>query len=259
MAAAIDHDEVLVCAKWAQMAYSDTAWASVSGAQCFSDPATDCQCYMVPAQGEGPAFVVFRGTSSFQDALEDANVALVSYMPGRAARVHAGFMAQVEAVIADVRQALAGQDGEVRCTGHSLGAAAAMLCSGLLAAEYEDDPDRPVSFVGFGSPRAGDAEWKRVFESLVTRAVRVKNGRDPVAGIPEGGGYVHAGSEEHVGRADPHPDLPSIANLADHDVTTGYVKNCTADDPAAKGQPVAEYVLMFLANRLALMAKGSEK
>ena len=255
MATAFDHDEILECAKWAQMAYSDTAWASVPGVERFSDPDTDCQCFVVPPEGDGPSFVVFRGTSSLQDAVDDARVRLQPFMAGQTARVHAGFWRQAHSVVDDVRQCLSHNGGEVRCTGHSLGAAAAMLCACVLAADYQDEPERPVSFVGFGTPRAGDAEWKRLFESLVTRAVRVKNGRDPVCGVPEGFGYVHAGSEEHVGRADPHPDLPSIANLADHDMTTGYVKNCTTDDPGAKGESFAAYLLLFLANRLALMAK----
>ena len=124
-----------------------------------------------------------------------------------------------------------------------------------MAREREGDHQRPVSHIGFGCPRVGDADWRKVFESLVTRSLRVKNGRDPVCGVPEGGGYVHAGEEVHIGRPDPHPELPLMTNIADHDMTAGYKANLDRDDPTDKPESFATYILMFLANRLAGAAK----
>ncbi len=243
-------DEVLECAHFAQMAYqSDAVWASVPGAHAKSDSVTDCQCYVVtPARGK-MAYVVFRGTSSFQDALQDCQVELVDYSPHSIEKVHAGFKAQVDAVLPFIRECLKAWSGEIRCCGHSLGASTAQLTACILAEEYKHDSARPVSFIGFGTPRVGDTAFKKLFESLVTRGLRIKNGRDPVTAVPPGP-YMHAGEEKHVGRADPHPEAPLLTNLADHDMTTGYMAECTKDDPKTKGVPLAQYLLMFVAGKL---------
>lgn len=250
---AFKHEEIIECACLAKSAYT-----SIQGSEAFSDPSTDCQCYVVKSPQTRIAYVVFRGTSSVQDCMDDCQVELVEFVGKSAARVHAGFLAQVQSVAADVGHSLSDWKGEVRCTGHSLGSGDAQIMACMLAHGWAGDHRRPVSFVGFGTPRVGDKPYKKLFESLVTRSMRVKNGRDPVTGVP-GAPYVHAGEEMHIGRADPHPELPSLDNIADHDMTTGYLANLTKDDASAKGEGAAEYILMFLANRLATAAKGLKK
>lgn len=233
------HDEILECARLAQAAYGAVR---PSGAVALEDKPTDCQGFVTHDSERKLTFVVFRGTSSVQDALIDCRVRLVPLAPGsRGPRVHAGFLAQVQAVWPAVRRAVGefGPSG-VRVTGHSLAAADGMITALKLATELK----LPTSFVGFGTPRVGDAAWKAAFEAAVPAALRVKDGCDPVAGVPEAP-YVHAGPEAHVGRPDPHPELPLMTNIPDHDISL-YVSNCTADDPSAKGTSFAAYLLAFV-------------
>lgn len=249
---AFENSEIKECAAWSLKAYSNAGWAFVEHAKAISDSATDCQCYVIADPALSKAFVVFRGTSSITDVLADCNVRLKAF---QGARMHAGFLRQVQAVMPRITEALKDWKGEVRCTGHSMGAAASAIAAFLLAKEREGDHQCPVSHIGFGSPRVGDTNWRLLIGSLVTRSLRVKNGRDPVCAVPEGGGYVHAGEEAHIGRPDPHPELPLMTNIADHDMTTGYQANLDRDDPTAKPEPFATYILMFLANHLARAAK----
>ena len=249
---AFENSEIKECAVWSLAAYSDDGWVGVAHATAISDPVTDCQCYVFTDPAMSKAFVVFRGTSSITDVLADCNVRLKAFHGGR---VHAGFLRQVQAVMPRITEALKDWKGEVRCTGHSAGSSTSAIAAFLLAKEREGDHTRPVSHIGFGSPRVGDANWRLLFESLVTRSLRVKNSRDPICAVPEGGGYVHAGEEAHIGRPDPHPELPLMTNIADHDMTTGYQANLDHDDPTAKPEPFATYILMFLANHLARAAK----
>ncbi|KAK9816132.1 hypothetical protein WJX74_006465 [Apatococcus lobatus] len=246
-----EHDEILECAILAQKAY-DGSFPD-EDVRCFSDPKTDCQCYVV--ERARTAFVVFRGTSSLEDAVMDCDVCLEPFPVAGSGDVHAGFLDQTEAVIARVDDALREWKGEIRCCGHSMGAADAAIAALWLALRYAGDPLRPVGYIGFGCPRVGDRGWKETYESHVTRSVRVKNGRDPVPGVPSRAPFVHVGDEMHVGRADPHPDIPSLLAISDHDATTGYVAHCTEDDTAAAGVNLLQYALLFVANRFVKAAR----
>ena len=139
------------------------------------------------------------------------------------------------------------------------GAAVSQLVACRLAIEYAGDAEVPVSYMGFGTPRVGDLQWKALFEANVTRALRVKNGSDPVANVPCRLPYTHVGEEKHVGRADAHPDLPLLTNIADHDVQTGYIANVAKDDPDARQESMVHYLLMFVAGKAAALARGWQK
>ncbi len=267
-----EHDEVLDAAIWAELAYRsqeyvDACWddrrpddpnvltrhvglvrSAATKPVCFSDTKTDCQGLVARLPLQNTAVVALRGTSSLADVVADCNVRLVPYGEGR---VHAGFLDQATGVRDAVRLLLKDWLGEVRLVGHSLGTGVAAILALDAATERKDDAASPVSYVGFGTPRVGDAGWKAGFESLVTRALRVKNGRDPVSSVPystKALPYVEVGEYKHVGRQDPCPDKADLADIADHDVTTGYVAHCTQDAPSTVG--FVPYVLGFLMNRL---------
>lgn len=235
---------------------SKAAYTTIDKAAAFHDSETGCDCYVL--HGERIAFVVFRGTSSFQDALQDCNVEVVPFstIADEAALVHAGFLCQANSALPFIRNELAGFSGEIRVTGHSLGAGCSQLIACRLALEYAGNAEVPVSYIGFGTPRVGDKQWKALFEAHVTRAVRVKNSADPVCGVATRVPYTHAGEEHHVGRADPHPELPLMSNIADHDVSSGYIANITKDHPNAREESAVHYVLMFMAGKLAGVARG---
>ena len=246
------HDEILECAMLSKRAYEND-WGGMPDTTIIADKATDCQCFVMK-KGK-TAYVIFRGTSSLQDAMMDCNVRLVPFLHGQGGSVHLGFLDQTKAVIPQVFDALEGWNGEIRCTGHSLGASTSCLAAPWIAIQFAGNSRTPVSYIGFGCPRVGDATFKAAYEMLVTRSLRVKNGRDPVASALPNVIYTHVGEEAHVGRLDPHPEMPLMTNIQDHDITLGYVAHCTTDDPSSKNEePFAKYALLYMANHITRLA-----
>jgi hypothetical protein len=183
----------------------------------FTDARTDAQAYGV--QYAGVSALVYRGTSSVADALVDACVRRVQvpWLPDdRASVVHRGFLMQFLALRPACAAYLeaAGGARDVLCIGHSLGSAVAALAASAAAV----DPVRRVHYVGFGTPRVGNAAWAASFDKSVATSVRCKNGRDPVAAVPPRVLYADVGGLLHIGRPDPIPDVPSLLDLWEHDM-----------------------------------------
>ena len=133
----------------------------------------------------GGAFhaVAFRGTESLQDWLKDANVVPRPWEgPGL---VHSGFQAALNDVWKELNAVLQTLRTPVFYTGHSLGAAIAVL-----AAARVDAAHRPLAVYTFGGPRCGDDTFRDAHP--LRRAIyRVVNNRDVVPRVPPG--YEHVG------------------------------------------------------------------
>lgn len=148
-------------------------------------------------------YVVFRGTQSLNNIVLDMQVETVPYAsyPNCSCRVHRGFYAAEQAVIASVSQAvrrLAVHTGYgVTVTGHSLGGALAHLT----ALDLLRDGVVPSVYT-FGQPRVGDIAFANLLtETPAARAVsegggsvlwRVTHDRDMVPHLPLGDRYYHA-------------------------------------------------------------------
>ena len=146
---------------------------------------SDAQAYafkMEPCDKE-PLVLACRGTSSYQDAMVDVSLQLVPFVfadgkPKTGVSVHRGFYGQFKGIMPQVdklyRGHLAG-GGTLMCNGHSLGSSVAAL----VALYYGQLHPGKVSYVGFGTPRVGNGEFVKLFNSVVKSPVRVANGRDP--------------------------------------------------------------------------------
>ena len=85
----------------------------------------------------------------------------------------------------------------VRVTGHSRGAALAVLCA--LDLQY-NFPDRCYEAVLFGCPRVGNAAFARSYDRRVFMTMRVEQGADIVCRVPPAVlGYRHVGMRCRVG------------------------------------------------------------
>ena len=144
---------------------------------------SDAQAYAFKMGAADPLILACRGTSSVQDALVDVSLQLVPFVfadgsPKKGVSVHRGFYGQFKGVMPQVdklyRGHLAG-GGTLLCTGHSLGSSVAALAALYYGQMY---PGK-VSYVGFGTPRVGNEEFVKLFNSVVKSPVRVANGRDP--------------------------------------------------------------------------------
>jgi predicted lipase len=109
---------------------------------------------IVPATTETPMIIAFRGSADTKDWLTDFKMRFGETPYGW---VHAGFWASANSVmeqilgLAQVRAAI-----PVVITGHSKGAAEALICARLLAAS-----GKPVeAVVTFGGPRVGNKKWR---------------------------------------------------------------------------------------------------
>jgi pimeloyl-ACP methyl ester carboxylesterase len=139
------------------------------------------ECFGFVARGAGHRLVALRGTDSFPDLLDDAEVGLVP-MDGKLAGLRcAEGVARLSASLRDrVRSALAtGGSAPVVLVGHSLGGAVVAVLGLELALEGE-----AVGVVSFGASRPGDRKFARSLSRNVPQAWRVVNPKDLVPHWP---------------------------------------------------------------------------
>lgn len=154
--------------------------------------------------------VVFRGTSSVLDWLEDFHVFEVEWMQQvqQGLWVHQGFLDGYLSVDAQVQETLnstfalfPGYEVDLIVTGHSLGAALAEICA--IHLYYTDSIRARITgkpqLVNFGQPRAGDANFAQWAEHQMLSYYRVVHWRDIVPHVPVTfvgpQGFLHGGTE----------------------------------------------------------------
>ena len=140
-----------MCAEACARAYREQTFGN-DLAHVLVVPAGDGKGQM--ANGTGATIIAFRGSANTRDWLTDFEIRFRYTQFGR---VHAGFWESTNSLMASI-MALPEVMGAfpVIVTGHSKGAAEAVICARLLAAA-----GKPVAaVVTFGGPRVGDAAWR---------------------------------------------------------------------------------------------------
>ena len=131
------------------------------------------------ASNKDAIFLAFRGTEAEErlDVLRDADF---SPAPEGGGKVHHGFQVALDAVWPEVKVRLkeltASGDRSVWFTGHSLGAAMAVIAAGRWKNEY---PKQVVSLYSFGSPGVGNQNYIDAYPEVTV--VRVFDNEDQVA------------------------------------------------------------------------------
>lgn len=168
---------------------ADGNWSPLKAAseppQYATCPSCDAQAYAfkMGACPRAPLVLACRGTSSIQDAMVDVSLQLVpfKFADGTCKEkvlVHRGFYEQFKGILPQVDTLYEGHlagGGMLACTGHSLGAGVATLAALYYGEQYPGQ----VAYVGFGSPRVGNAAFAESFDATVLDRTRVVNGRDP--------------------------------------------------------------------------------
>jgi hypothetical protein len=121
---------------------------------------------------------VFRGTRELRNWVTNLHALPARWNAG--GQVHAGFRRALGRVWRPLRRLLAGRDGPLFGTGHSLGGALAMLAGSLL---------RPRGVYTFGAPRVGDAAFAATLGPI---AYELVHGKDLVPHLPPGGPPLRA-------------------------------------------------------------------
>lgn len=214
----MDKRTMLTCMELSAEAYQDVQ-PKCDEAQVLmvDDKITGVQ-YSLRLSNQGLLTIAFRGTDSKGDWASNFMFSKKAIPYGNAEskiRVHEGFLNAYKAPsVRDKIQGLMNQSvRHVRITGHSRGAALAVLCAVDLNYNF---PDRCIETVLFGCPRVGNKAFAKSFNRRVFMTVRVENGGDIVTHVPPWlFGYRHVGIRYHVGR-------PLLLSVLDHEPRRYY-------------------------------------
>jgi hypothetical protein len=147
----------------------------------------------------GTAFVAFRGSSDVADWIADFDFVPAPYAPVAGfGDVHAGFQdiygCVRHSVVANLPAATRGC-ANILITGHSLGAALAVLAAPDIAGAALAGPPRTIEprLTTFGGPRVGLPDFAAAFDAAIECCYRVVNFLDIVPLVPPSP-YVHVGA-----------------------------------------------------------------
>lgn len=159
--------------------------------------------------------ITFRGTDSPQNWKTDLTFwkQTIPYdNTDSKIRVHTGFInAYKGAGVRDrILKEITPEAHYIKISGHSLGAALAVLCA--VDVQY-NFPDRDIEVVVFGCPRVGNKAFMLSYNKRVDKTIRVEHGNDIVTKLPfPFMGYRHVGAKFHIGRF----KFPLIFSPNDH-------------------------------------------
>lgn len=160
--------------------------AGMQGAKRYTSPENSAHHTQAILTFNADAVIVaFRGTEpqEWKDFKTDAKVQQVELISG--GKVHAGFQSALLEVWGQVQpdlERLSAEGRSVWLTGHSLGAALAVLA----AHQYK----KPATVYTFGAPRVGNAGFVKRYQQPTFRIV---NNTDFVTEIPPPLAYQHVG------------------------------------------------------------------
>jgi len=152
------------------------------------------QAYIV--SNEHDTIVTCRGTEAtdWNDIRADLKVWKV--LAETAGKVHGGFKRETDDLWPALEEALRANKKPLYFTGHSLGAAMALICAGRC--QRSEIESNPLEIHTFGSPRVGD---KRYISQAKVKHVRWVNNNDIVSRSPPAFfGYRHVGEEHYIDR-----------------------------------------------------------
>jgi len=160
------------------------------------DKKTDLQGYSGILSNTKQIFVVFRGSSSFQNWVDDAEALLTPYetFPDCNCKVHTGFYKSTQNIYPNVYSTVNDMldiypSYEVIITGHSYGAAVAQLISMELLA------DNITSYLyNYGQPRVGNKDYAFFVNAYLEQFWRFTHYKDMIPHVPPISGlhYYHS-------------------------------------------------------------------
>jgi predicted lipase len=162
------------------------------------------QVFVGVTHGESPESIVvaFRGSANLANWIYDFDFPQVDAYPKcDGCMVHRGFYAAWRAleaeVVGEVKRLVALKpNAQVFTTGHSLGAALAVLCAAELGASAHSLGVPIEGVYTFGLPRVGNGKFVEFYNSGTKVTWRVTHHRDPVPHAPlQAMGFAHTATE----------------------------------------------------------------
>ncbi|KAG1354378.1 phospholipase A1-Ibeta2, chloroplastic [Cocos nucifera] len=231
---------------WTRSSASGSAWMTQSSswigyvAVCDSDRE-------IRRMGRREIVVVLRGTATCLEWAENLRASLVPMdspndssgeVRQRVPKVARGFWSlyktagqQVSSlsasVVEEVRRLVElykGEELSITVTGHSLGAALAILVADELSTCAPNVP--PIAVVSFGGPRVGNRAFAdRVKKERGVKVLRIVNAHDVITKVPAGmplphvrEGYEHVGNELRINSRDSPYLRPDAGPACSHDL-----------------------------------------
>merc|ERR1719272_335132 len=173
-------------------------------AQVFTDKKTSTQAFVGTAQdGDTDNIIVaFRGTQDLRNWITNLNFPKSKeYAKCHGCRVHEGFYDAWRSVSTPLLNRvaqlyLAKPNSKIHITGHSLGAALAVLCAAEIGAENRSLGLNVTGVYTYGEPRVGNKAFQEFYNSGAHVSWRLTHWKDPVPHLPlEGMGFHHISTE----------------------------------------------------------------
>jgi hypothetical protein len=138
--------------------------------------------------GDKLANIIFRGTNSIQDVIDDLDMCLISVEnKGGRIKVHEGFYRQFISIEPYITKLIQDENiTSLQIFAHSLGAGI-----GQIAAAFYGEKNIEVSIYTIGCPRTGNDKFVKWFTKNVKKNTRIVNQYDPVPTIPIWPTWVH--------------------------------------------------------------------
>lgn len=167
----------------------------------INDKKTDVQCFV--RIFKDTMTIAFRGSDSLKDWKVDSKfwkteVPYNNY--SSKIRVHSGFISTYKSqhVRGKIHKIVSDRIKKIYVTGHSYGAALAILCAVDLEYNF---PDKSYEVVVFGCPRVGNSAFKKSYNLRIFKTLRVENKNDIVPKVPFAFlGYRHVGAKMTIGK-----------------------------------------------------------
>ncbi|CAO3700048.1 unnamed protein product [Rhizopus stolonifer] len=191
----------------------------------FTSTLSDTHGYVMRSNAQKTIYLVFRGTSSFRSAVTDLVFTFADYAPVSGAKVHAGFQSSYKQVVNDyfsvVQDQLTAFPGyKVIVTGHSLGAAQALLAGMDLYQRESRLSASNLNIYTYGGPRVGNPTFAYYVESTGIPIYRSVDKRDIVPHVPtQAMGFLHPGVEYWIKSGDTNVQVCTA------DIETKYCSN----------------------------------
>lgn len=162
--------------------------AGFSVQSVFHDTLSDMQGYVGILPSTQTTYVVFRGSSSVRNWIDDFEVRKTPYISfsGKCTdcNVHNGFYEMTQRLFPSIREAVyAIASNHLVVTGHSEGAAVAQLtCMEFQSKQQSKQID--CELYNFGQPRIGDAAYATFANKVLPELWRFTHNRDMVPHVP---------------------------------------------------------------------------
>ncbi len=198
----LDRKHIIKMLEYCGMSYSNCQPEEPDEKLIFiNDKKTDVQCFL-RIKGS-TLIIVFRGSDSKKDWKVDfkfwETIVLHKGLSSKI-RVHAGFIStyRSQSVRGEIHKYMDETIKKVYVTGHSYGAALAVLCAIDLKYKF---PQRDYEVIVFGCPRVGNNAFKKFYNLRLFKTIRVENKRDVVPRVPFAFlGYRHVGTKIRIGK-----------------------------------------------------------